>query len=85
MNSSPIIEKVNRVNALKDSIKVKIIITTKLLSLGLEVRLIPNLIFSLRSDTLFRDIFPWKSRGKILQNVGTIHLNIEVSNGWYDT
>ena len=32
--------------------------TTKLLSLGLEVSVMPSLILSLRSDTLFRDTFP---------------------------
>lgn len=36
----------------------KIILTTKLLSLGLDVSVIPSLILSFRSDTLVRDILP---------------------------
>lgn len=44
-------------------------LTTKLLSLGLEVSVIPSLILSFRSDTLVRDILPWgrmKLIGRIL-------------------
>lgn len=38
------------------------ILTTKLLSLGLDVSVIPSLILSFRSDTFVSDILPW---GKI--------------------
>lgn len=34
------------------------VLTTKLLSLGLDVSVIPSLILSFRSDTLVRDILP---------------------------
>lgn len=38
---------------------VKLALTTKLLSVGLDVSVIPSLILSFRSDTLVRDILPW--------------------------
>lgn len=37
---------------------VRVILTTKLLSLGLDVSVIPSLILSFRSDTLVREILP---------------------------
>lgn len=39
-------------------LKVKLALTTKLLSVGLDVSVIPSLILSFRSDTLVRDILP---------------------------
>lgn len=35
-----------------------LVLTTKLLSTGFDVNVIPSLILSFRSDTLVRDIFP---------------------------
>lgn len=37
---------------------VKLPLTTKLLSAGLDVSVMPSLILSFRSDTLVRDILP---------------------------
>ena len=38
--------------------KAKGALTTKLLSMGLDVRVMPSLILSFRSETLVRDILP---------------------------
>lgn len=56
-------------------LKVKLALTTKLLSVGLDVSVIPSLILSFRSDTLVRDILPWWEKESHCQDLWCTHSN----------
>lgn len=56
-------------------LKVKLALTTKLLSVGLDVSVIPSLILSFRSDTLVRDILPWGEKESHCQDLWCTHSN----------
>lgn len=51
-------------------------LTTKLLSTGFDVNVIPSLILSFRSDTLVRDILPRREKGYYGDDTG------QNSNSW---
>lgn len=58
---------------------VRVILTTKLLSLGLDVSVIPSLILSFRSDTLVRDILPW-GKMNITEGILDAQTNIYINS-----
>lgn len=55
--------------------KVKLALTTKLLSVGLDVSVIPSLILSFLSDTLVRDILPWGEKESYCPDLWCTHSN----------